>query len=176
MLNSVEFRTADDRPPTQDECVSANRRPTTAQESIMAVNVRKLFPLEQARARRIELPHYLRLDGGRYLIAAALLLSLMSLLSLGQTGRLATKGYQLAQLQGEQKQLMRERSAILLRLSEAESLTSIEKRVRALNLRPMAPEQARYITIEGDAVGGTGATGSSAASSEQSAAGSGQAP
>jgi hypothetical protein len=113
----------------------------------MAVNVRKLFPLEQARARRVELPRYLRLDGGRYLIAAALLLSLMSLISLGQTGRLATKGYQLAQLHTRQVELQRERSALLLRLSEAESLTTIEKRAKALSLRPMAPEQARYITI-----------------------------
>jgi hypothetical protein len=113
----------------------------------MAVNVRKLFPLEQARARRIALPRYLRLDGGRYLIAAALLLSLMSLISLGQTGRLATKGYQLAQLQTRQVELQRERSALLLRLSEAESLTAIEKRAKALGLRPMAPDQARYITI-----------------------------
>jgi hypothetical protein len=113
----------------------------------MAVNVRKLFPLEQARVRRVELPRYLRLDGGRYLIAAALLLSLMSLISLGQTGRLATKGYQLAQLQTRQVELQRERSALLLRLSEAESLTAIEKRAKALSLRPMAPDQARYITI-----------------------------
>jgi hypothetical protein len=113
----------------------------------MAVNVRKLFPLEQARLRRVELPRYLRLDGGRYLIAAALLLSLMSLISLGQTGRLATKGYQLAQLQAQQVELQRERSALLLRLSEAESLTAIEKRAKALGLRPMAPEQARYMTI-----------------------------
>jgi len=113
----------------------------------MAINVRKLFPLEQARARRVELPHYLRLDGGRYLIAAALLLSLMSLISLGQTGRLATKGYQLAQLQSQQVELLRERSALLLRLSEAESLQSVQKRVKTLGLHPMAPEQARYITI-----------------------------
>src|SRR5262245_13491900 len=116
----------------------------------MAVNVRKLFPLEQARARLIELPRYLRLDGGRYLIAAALLLSLMSLISLGQTGRLATKGYQLAQLQTRQVELQREHSALLLRLSEAESLTAIEKRARALGLRSMAPDQARYITIAPD--------------------------
>jgi hypothetical protein len=113
----------------------------------MAVNVRKLFPFEQARARRVELPRYLRLDGGRYLIAAALLLSLMSLISLGQTGRLATKGYQLAKLQTQQIALQRERSALLLRLSEGESLTAIEKRAKALGLRPMAPDQARYITI-----------------------------
>jgi len=113
----------------------------------MAVNIRQLFPLEQARARRIELARYLRLDGGRYLIAAALLLSLMSLVSLGQTGRLATKGYQLAQLQSEQIALLRERSTLLLQLSEAESLVTIEKRAQALHMRPMAPEQARYITI-----------------------------
>jgi hypothetical protein len=113
----------------------------------MAVNVRKLFPLEQARARRIDLSRYLRLDGGRYLIAAALLLSLISLISLGQTGRLATKGYQLAQLQTQQTELLRERSALLLQLSEAEALKSVERRAKMLNLRPMAPEQARYITI-----------------------------
>jgi hypothetical protein len=113
----------------------------------MAVNVRKLFPLEQARERRLELMRYLRLDGGRYLIAAALLLSLMSLLSLGQTGRLATRGYQLAQFQIRQTELLRERSALLLQLSEAESLQTVEKRAKMLNLRPMAPEQARYITI-----------------------------
>jgi hypothetical protein len=113
----------------------------------MAVNVRKLFPLEQARARRIDLSRYLRLDGGRYLIAAALLLSLISLISLGQTGRLATKGYQLAQLQTQQTELLRERSALLLQLSEAEALKSVEQRAKTLNLRPMAPEQARYITI-----------------------------
>jgi hypothetical protein len=113
----------------------------------MAVNVRKLFPLEQARERRLELMRYLRLDGGRYLIAAALLLSLMSLLSLGQTGRLATRGYQLAQLQIRQTELLRERSALLLQLSETESLKTVEKRAKMLNLRPMAPEQARYITI-----------------------------
>src|SRR5437667_8160785 len=103
----------------------------------MAVNVRKLFPLEQARARRVELSRYLRLDGGRYLIAAALLLSLMSLISLGQTGQLAAKGYRIAQLQARQTELLRERGALQLRLSEAESLTAIEKRARDLHMRPM---------------------------------------
>jgi hypothetical protein len=113
----------------------------------MAVTVRKLFPLEQAKARRVELMRYLRLDGGRYLIAAALLLSLMSLLSLGQTGRLATRGYLLAQLQIQQTELLRERSALMLQLSEAESLKTVERHAKMLNLRPMAPEQAHYITI-----------------------------
>ena len=113
----------------------------------MAVNVRQLFPLQQAKARRSQLPRYLQLDGGRYLIAAALLLSLMSLVSLGQTGRLATKGYELAQLQEQKTELLRERSALNLRLSEAQSLAEVERRAKELHMRPMTPDQARYITI-----------------------------
>ncbi len=113
----------------------------------MAINVRQLFPIQQAKLRREELARYLKLDGGRYLIAAALLLSLMSLLSLGQTGRLATQGYELAQMQSQRTVLMREQSALQLRLSQAQSLNSIERRALELKMRPMAPEQARYITI-----------------------------
>jgi hypothetical protein len=113
----------------------------------MAVNIRQLFPLQQAKARRGQLGPYLRLDGGRYLIAAALILALMSLISLGQTGRLATQGYALAQLQNERTQLLRDRSSMQLRLSEAQSLEKIQTRAKDLNLHPMSPEQAKYIMI-----------------------------
>jgi len=113
----------------------------------MAVNVRNLFPLQQAKARRSQLPRYLQLDGGRYLIAAALLLSLMSLITLGQTGRLASKGYEIAQLQEHKTELLRERSTLNLRLSEAQSLAEVERRATELHLRPMTADQARYITI-----------------------------
>ena len=114
----------------------------------MAVNVRQLFPLQQAKERRIELSRYLRLDGGRYLIAAAVLLSLMSLISLAQTGRLATQGYEIAQLQTNKVTLQRERNDLLLRLSRAQSLENIERRAHDLRLRPITPDQARYITID----------------------------
>lgn len=113
----------------------------------MAVNVRNLFPLQQAKARRSQLPRYLQLDGGRYLIAAALLLSLMSLITLGQTGRLASKGYEIAQLQEHKTELLRERSTLNLRLSEAQSLAEVQRRATELHLRPMTAEQAHYITI-----------------------------
>jgi cell division protein FtsL len=113
----------------------------------MAVNIRQLFPLQQAKARRSQLPRYLQLDGGRYLIAAALILSLLSLISLGQTGRLATQGYEIAQLQKDQINLLRERSTLQLELSEAQSLAKIDQRARDLHLRPMTPDQARYMTI-----------------------------
>jgi hypothetical protein len=113
----------------------------------MAVNIRELFPLQQAKARRGQLQRYLQLDGGRYLIAAAIIFALMSLISLGQTGRLATQGYEVAQLQHTRTELLRERSALQLRLSEAQSLQQIQQRANSLNLRPMTPDQARYITV-----------------------------
>lgn len=113
----------------------------------MAVRLRHIFPLQQAKARRSQLPRYLHLDGGRYLIAAALILSMMSLISLGQTGRLATKGYEIVQLQTQKTVLLRERSRLQLQLSEAQSLASIDRRAREQHLRPMTFDQARYITI-----------------------------
>jgi cell division protein FtsL len=113
----------------------------------MAVSIRELFPLQQAKNRRSRLPRYLQLDGGRYLIAAALFLSLISLISLGQTGRLATKGYEIAQLQTQKINLLREHSALQLELSEAQSLAKIEQQARELHLRPMTPDQAQYVTI-----------------------------
>ena len=119
----------------------------------MAVNIRQLFPLQQARARRSQLSRYLQLDGGRYLIAAAVIFALLSLISLGQTGRLATQGYELSNLQDTQTRLLREHGALQLRLSEAPSLVRIEQRARALNMQPLAPAQARYITIAPPAAG-----------------------
>jgi hypothetical protein len=113
----------------------------------MAVTLKPLYPLKQAKERRLELGRYLRLDGGRYLIAAALLLSLMSLVSLGQTGRLATQGYELTQLEDKREALLRQRSRLELRLSEAQSLADIERRAGELGLRPMTPDQARYVAV-----------------------------
>src|SRR6266508_309528 len=112
----------------------------------MAVNIRQLFPLQQARVRRSQLARYLSLDGGRYLMAAVIL-SLMSLISLGQTGRLATQGYELAQMQAERTQLLRQRSALQLQLSEAASLLKIDQHASSLGLRPMTPDQAHYVTV-----------------------------
>lgn len=113
----------------------------------MAVARRPLL-IPQAKERRVRLPRYLRLDQGRYLIAAALLLSLMSLLSLGQIGRLSTKGYAISQLQAERTVLLREQSDLQIRLSKARSLDSIEQRAIELGLRPASPEQRRYMSFE----------------------------
>jgi cell division protein FtsL len=113
----------------------------------MAAIPQSHLPLRQAKASRRRLPYYLRLDGGRYLIAAAVVLSLMSLLLLGQTGRLATKGYEIGQLQAHRTELLREINAARLRLSELGALTRIEQRAKEAGLRPATDEQTRYITV-----------------------------
>jgi hypothetical protein len=113
----------------------------------MAVNTRRIFPLRQAKQRRGELPRYLRLDGSRYLLGAVLILCLVSLIALGQTGLVATKGYAIAQLEQERTTLLRERSQLQLRLAAAKSLERIERRAGELGLRPLTREQSRYITV-----------------------------
>jgi hypothetical protein len=114
----------------------------------MAVNLRQLFPLQQAKERRIELGRYLRLDGGRYLIAAAFVLSLISLISLNQTGRLAAIGYEITTLRDQKTMLLRDQNRLLLRLSQAQSLDAIEQRAVNLKLRELTPAQQRYIVVD----------------------------
>lgn len=115
----------------------------------MAISLKPLYPtIREAKERRLELARYLNLDGGKRLIAAALLLALMSALTLGQTGRLATQGYAIARLQHQQVELLRERGALQLRLARAQSLADIERRAGDLKLRPMQIDQARYIAID----------------------------
>jgi hypothetical protein len=115
----------------------------------MAITLKPLYPnpIKQAKERRLELGRYLRLDGGRFLIAASLLLSLMSLVSLGQTGRLATQGFNIAQLDAKREALMRERGMLQHRISRSQSLEQVERRATELGLRPMLPDQARYVTL-----------------------------
>lgn len=113
----------------------------------MAVRSQKINNIQEARLRRIELPHYLRIEGSRYLLGMIALLCLMSLIVLAQTGVVATRGYAIAQLQNERTLLLRERAQIQLQLSQAQSLEQIRERAGELGLRPWTPEQVRYLTI-----------------------------
>ena len=113
----------------------------------MAVNTRPLFPLRQAKARRSTTGRYFDLDGSRYLLGAVVILCLVSLIALGQTGVVATKGYAITQLESTRTTLLRERSQLQLRLAAAKSLDHIQQRAEAIGLRPMTDDQARYITI-----------------------------
>lgn len=113
----------------------------------MAVNTRRIFPLQQAKARRGTVTRYLDLDGSRYLLGAIVLLCLVSLIALGQTGVVATKGYAISQLEQERTHLLRERTQLQLRLAAAQSLDRVQQRADALGMRPITEEQAVYIVV-----------------------------
>lgn len=114
----------------------------------MAANTyTRFFPLQQARARRRQLTRYLQIDGSRYLLGVIVLLCLMSMIALGQTGVVATKGYAIVELENQRTELLREHSQLQMRYAEAQSLEHIRQRAEELGLRQLAPEQARYLAI-----------------------------
>lgn len=112
----------------------------------MAINTHHL-PNYQVRFRQRDLSRYLSFNSGRYFIHAIVLLCLMSLLTLGQTGILATRGYITADLEKQRMALLRTHDQLEVRYAAAQSLERIRARARQLGLRPMQREQARYITI-----------------------------
>lgn len=114
----------------------------------MAVETRRPVSIGQVRLRRQQIGHYLRVDGSRYLLASVALLCLMSMLYLGQTGRVATQGYELTQLREEETLLLREQAQIRTQLAKAQDLGAITRRAEAeLGLRPFNPSQVRYIDV-----------------------------
>jgi hypothetical protein len=119
----------------------------------MAVNTQRLSSISQARERRINIPHYLKLDGSRYLFGLVLILALMSLIVLAQTGVVATKGYAISRLDAEKTTLLRERSQLQAREAHAQSLELIRHRAEEIGLRPITPDQVRYLSIPEDGAG-----------------------
>lgn len=119
----------------------------------MAVNTQRISTIGKARERRIALPRYLRLDGSRYLLGLVLILALMSLIVLVQTGAVATRGYAISQLEGEKTALMRERSQLQVREAQAQSLELIRRRAEQIGLRPITPDQVRYLDIPEEGTG-----------------------
>jgi hypothetical protein len=116
----------------------------------VAVDVQRLSPLHHARARRRELAQYLKTDSSRYLLGLVVLLCLMSMITLGQTGVVATKGYAIVGLETRRTELLRERSMLKHRLAKAQSLQQIRQHAEQAGLRPMSREQVRYLTINPD--------------------------
>lgn len=114
----------------------------------MAVDTRRPFNIGQARSRRQRLSQYLPIDGSRYLLAALALLCLMSMLYLGQTGIVATKGYELTQLRLDETELLREQARLRTQLAAAQDLERITRRAEnELGLRPFTKDQVRYIVV-----------------------------
>jgi hypothetical protein len=118
----------------------------------MAINQRML-PLHTARIRRAHLPiGYFKLGKPGLLLGAVAVVCLLSLLFLAQTGRVATAGYRLQQLEREHTLLLREAEQYEFRIAQASRLDVIAVRAEKIGLRPATNDQIRYATIELPAV------------------------
>ncbi|RLT24023.1 MAG: hypothetical protein DWI30_02095 [Chloroflexi bacterium] len=116
----------------------------------MAIPLKQLFPLQQARLRRLELGRYIQLDGGRSYVAVALLLALMGVALVAQTVRVAQTGHEIDVLQEEQTSLMRERKALLLRKADAQSMQRIEKYAIDTGMIPVQSVDMQYLVLTND--------------------------
>ncbi len=118
----------------------------------MAMNQR-LLPLHTARIRRAQFPSgYFKLSEAGLVAGAIAVVCILSILFLAQTGRVATAGYRLQELEQQHTELLREAERFEYRIARASHLDSIAKRAQALGLRPAVSEQLRYTTIEVPAV------------------------
>lgn len=106
------------------------------------------LPLQHARERRVQHPKYFRLGAPGLIAGSVITVCLLSLLYLAQTGRVATRGYVLQELQADRVGLLREAEQFEYRIAAANRLDSVETRATALGLRRAAPAQLRYATIE----------------------------
>ncbi len=113
----------------------------------MAVTAQAL-PLQHARDRRVQYPRYFRLGYAGLLLGALATVCMLSILFLAQTGRVATRGYTLQELQDEHVSLMRDAEQYEYRIAAANRLDVIEERATKLGMRQALPAQLRYITIE----------------------------
>jgi hypothetical protein len=116
----------------------------------MAIPLKQLFPLQQARLRRLELGRYIQLDGGRSYVAVALLLALMGVALVAQTVRVAQTGHEIDVLQAEQTSLIRERKAMLLRKADAQSMQRIEKYAIDTGMIPVQSVDIEYLVLTND--------------------------
>ena len=116
----------------------------------MAIPLKQLFPLQQARLRRLELGRYIQLDGGRSYVAVALLLALMGVALVAQTVRVAQTGHEIDVLQEEQTSLMRERKALLLRKADAQSMQRIEKYAIDTGMIPVQSVDMQFLVLTND--------------------------
>src|SRR5689334_6718544 len=113
----------------------------------MAVTVQSL-PLQHARERRAQYPSYFKLGSAGLLAGAVIAVCLLSILYLAQTGRVATRGYLLQELQEEHSMLMRDAEQYEYRIALANRLDTIEQRATAIGMHRAAPNQLRFASIE----------------------------
>jgi len=114
----------------------------------MAVRIEQIPAIVgRVRWRQIDFSRYLRLDGARYVLLLTLIVCLLSLVTLVQSGLVTRMNYELVALRQQQVQLNREYSRLQEQIARVQSVESRMKRAADMGFRPPTPEQIRYIRI-----------------------------
>lgn len=108
-------------------------------------------PLRRARMRPV-VAHGLRASELGLLAGAVVIVCLLSILYLAQTGRVATAGHRLQQLEDEHVTLVHAGEQWELRIAKASRLSVVAERAERLGLRTATVDQLRYATVEMPAV------------------------
>ncbi|MBA3946285.1 MAG: hypothetical protein H0X37_17185 [Herpetosiphonaceae bacterium] len=108
------------------------------------------MPLHTARLRRDRAGSYFQLGSAGLLAGAVVVVCILSILYLAQTGRVATRGYKLQALQAEEKVLLRVAEQDQYRIAMANRLDVIQSHAVTLNMHPATVAQTRYVTIQLD--------------------------
>ena len=118
----------------------------------MAISQRHL-PLHNARLRRAQSPgSYFKLGESGLIAGAIVVVCVLSILFLAQTGRVASAGYQLQELEYTHTTLLHEAEQYEFRIATASRLDRVAERAQHLGLRPATYGQLRYAMIELPAV------------------------
>ncbi len=105
--------------------------------------------MSPARLRLVRVPRRpFRLGETSLMLVAVVMICVISILFLAQTGRVVTSGYQLQELEREHAQLLREAEQYQYRIAKANQLDQVAERAHELGLREAKGEQLRYATIE----------------------------
>lgn len=110
------------------------------------------FSGAQVRQVSVSVPRVLHVDALKLVVGAVVIVCILSMLFLAQTGRVASAGFQLQALEREQVALMVEAEQHKYRIARASRLDVVAERATRLGLRPATGEQLQYATIELPAV------------------------
>jgi hypothetical protein len=117
-------------------------------EGFMAVNLQRIPFIAAARAQRPGILNPSRwLQGGRYLLLLIGVFCLLSMIVLLQTGSVATRGYEITDLEAQRDGLLRAQAQLQERQAQAQSLERVRVEAEKMGLGPLKPEQVRYLLI-----------------------------
>jgi hypothetical protein len=108
-------------------------------------------PIVRAQKRRRMLPWYFDLSGKGLFLLVVLGACLLALLALAQTGRVVAAGYQLRELQKQEKELLWEQESLLDQIAEASDPAALAAWAKEAKMEIVRPQDMTAIPlVQGD--------------------------